>query len=734
MRSSTRWWLLALLSQLVLISAVPAAAQPEPSGPHPRLFLDGQTEANLRSLAGKSGTVVSAVVARCKAIESSPESFARDGYMGLDWAQYLQTCLIAWKATGREGAARTAVRYFQALLDDLQVVGDGKGGDAAARRDSGYSIRALGPYSALAYDWLHDAPGVDAALLARARGRFKAWTDWYASDGYRSRSPGTNYNAGYFFAATLIAVAQGSEAGEDGARLWRHVVDTLFEKDLLPSMTDGVLRGGDWGEGWQYGPLSVAEYALAARAVAPYGVDIEPVRGWLREIVIRHVHSLTPSGDRTYAVGDTDIEDANLAVRRETLAAVVVGPASLESKQWAMAELTRLGLLAGQADFQLFPALAEAERVTPVAYPREASPKTYFARGTSILYTHSGWSSQGIWFVAPCSGTIDVDHTHANAGSFVLSRGSDDIIVDPSPYGTLSSLTSNAPTVVSDNLPAEYLPSQAFWGRKTGFRWVRTPETGIVAARCDYADQYRIQETPSDIPLAYRDLLLIPYRDRTGAESALLFVLDRTRGRTPAQSLHLRFRSPAKLELNAATASGKVGSSMAHVRRLATSEISVSSRRLERGSCFTEQYTRGNCDAARFAVSEISAVLAGPQTYALHLIEATPVRQEINEPIDLGASGGTAWSVERDGATWVVAVPATGDTMSYLAPATPALHAYLPYASEGRRKIRVQGTKDGARCRFNIGGDVGVEIGGSPGMFTVDAACNITDRAKDDNT
>ena len=112
-----------------------------------------------------------------------------------------------------------AIRYFRALLNDLEIVGDGKGGDGAASRDHGYALRALGPYSALAYDWLHDAPGVDAELLALARKRFKAWTDWYAENGYRARSPGTNYNAGYVFAATLIAVAQGGEAGEDGAQL-----------------------------------------------------------------------------------------------------------------------------------------------------------------------------------------------------------------------------------------------------------------------------------------------------------------------------------------------------------------------------------------------------------------------------------------------------------------------------------------------------------------------------------
>ena len=589
--SRTPRWLLTLLMLSASTLAFPAAAQSEPSGPHPRLFLDEKTQRNLRELGNKSGTAVSAAVRRCKELESSPESFARDGYMGLDWAQYLQSCLVAWKATGKESAARGSIRYFRALLNDLEVVGDGKGGDRAASRDSGFALRAHGPYTALAYDWLHDAPGVDAELLALARKRFKAWTEWYAQSGYRARSPGTNYNAGYLFAATLIAVAQGGEAGEDGASLWRHVADSLFEKDLMPAMTEGVLRGGDWGEGWQYGPLSIAEYALAARAVAPHGVNIQPVAQWLEEIVIRHVYGLTPAGNSTYAVGDADLESAYLPVRQGTLTAVVAGPAPLEAKQWAMAELVRLNLLGDQADFQLFSTLAEAERVPAVEFPREKSPRTYLAAGTSILYARSSWSPRGIWFVTPCSGAIDVDHAHPNAGSFVLSRGSDEIIVDPSPYGTLSSLTSNAPTVLSDNFPPDYRPSQAFWGLQTGFRWIKTPESGLIAARCDYADQYRIQETPSDIPLAYRDLVLIPYRDEKEEESALLFVLDRSKGRTPAQSLNLRFRSTAKLGLSEATASGKAGTSSVHIRRMQSSEAKVSVRKLK-GAAASPSSTR----------------------------------------------------------------------------------------------------------------------------------------------
>ena len=40
----------------------------------------------------------------------------------------------------------------------------------------------------------------------------------------------------------------------------------------------GVLDGGDWIEGWQYGPLAVAEYALAARAITRQGVTVDGSR------------------------------------------------------------------------------------------------------------------------------------------------------------------------------------------------------------------------------------------------------------------------------------------------------------------------------------------------------------------------------------------------------------------------------------------------------------------------
>ncbi len=650
-RRVSRWFAASRATWLVCVLAAAGAnvaggQQPlaEPTGPHPRLFSEPETLAAFTELARDRNSFVSRTVTRCREIGAEPARFATDGYMGLDWAQYLQSCLIAWRATGVERYGATALVYFRALLDDVKTVGDAKGGDDSAQRDSGYAIRALGPNAALAYDWLHDFPGVDEPLRSRARQRFRAWTDWYLENGYRARSPGTNYHAGYLFAATLIAVAQAGEAGADGTRLWNHAVDTIFRRDTLPAMrAGGVLVGGDWAEGWQYAPLSVVEYSLAARALERYGLESADVAPWLRETMMRHIHAMVPDAQSgVFVVGDTDGEEAYLAARTETLAAVIAGSAPLESRQWAESEMRRLHLYDDVKAFPLFPALAEAARVKPVDVPRSTLPLHYVAEGTGVLYARTGWSADATWFVVQCSRTRDVDHSHPNAGNFALSRGRDAVIVDPSPYGSLSSLTSNAPTVESSVLPATYVPSQAYWSERTGFRTLEQLPGGQIVVRCDYADQYRIQQTPSDIPFALRDFVLVP---SAGEHDAHLLIVDRARTSGAERDMYLRFRTLAHLARNEAGATGPIGSTRVSIQTLALTSGTPELRRLERSSCFEDKYTRGNCDAARFAVDEYRMQLDGPRPEAIHLVSAT------------GAAPPSA-SIIQQGALRTIALPA----------------------------------------------------------------------------
>src|SRR5262245_37171412 len=422
--------------------AVARAAPPEPTGPHPRMLLDADLKAAWHERRDGRNPVAAAILL-CSSGGGREHAGAQ--YMGSEWKKLLQACLVAWAATGEPGHAATALRYFTALIDDLDTIGDGKGGDDAGNRDSGYAIRNLAPYTALAYDWLHDAPGMTPALRARARQRWAAWLSFFERSGYHPHDPGSNYHAGYLLAATMVAIAQAGEAGEAGRALWRTVVDRMWNKEMAAALAPGgVLDGGDWDEGWQYAPLSVAEYALAARILKPY-VRVDGIAGWLAAVLRRHVHALNPS-DRLWVGGDLDSPEAYPEPSAMTLAAVALGDAAPDERRWARGELSRLKL--ADTDSLLYSALA-AIGDPPVLPPRASWPTWYRAAGTATVFARTGWDDRAIWFVAECARTAGLDHRSPNAGNFVLSRGTADLIVDPSPYGSLSTLTGNAPAVRS---------------------------------------------------------------------------------------------------------------------------------------------------------------------------------------------------------------------------------------------------------------------------------------------
>jgi hypothetical protein len=230
----------------------------------------------------------------------------------------------------------------------------------------------------------------------------------------------------------LIAVAQAGEAGEEGTKLWRYVADELWNKDMKAALAPGgILDGGDWPEGWQYGPLSVTSYALAARVAKRAGIPVEGVDRWLDAMLKRHVYAMSPA-DQVYPGGDTESERANLDPAVNTLNAMSLGDASPDTKRWAKGELARLKLV--DKDSLLHDALATVGD-KPALVPRATWPTWYVATATSTLYARSRWDEQAVWFVAECSKSIDVDHRNRSTGTFALSRGKDDVIVDPSPYG-----------------------------------------------------------------------------------------------------------------------------------------------------------------------------------------------------------------------------------------------------------------------------------------------------------
>ena len=702
--------LAALLTFATTFGAT-SIATAEPSGPHPRMLLDSELRAAWHTQAtAEHGPVVGAI-ALCTDAANTHEH-DRALYQGAEWAKVLQACLVAYAATDDKAHAATALRFFTALIDDLDDLGDHKGGNNAARRDDGYAIRNLGPYTALAYDWLHDAPGMTAELRTRTRARWKAWLDWYREKGYRAHTPGSNYHAGYLLSATMIAIAQAGEV--EGAALWSEVADKMWKQDMAGALAhNGLLEGGDWPEGWQYGPLSVAEIALGARLMRAAGVEVPGVARWLSALLRHHVYALSPN-DRVFPSGDLEDEHPNAPPSVLTLDAIALGDATPDDKRWARGELSRLKL--SDRDSLLYDALAGVGD-KPVLPPRASWPTWYVAAGTGTLFARTRWDDEAVWFVAACHAAIETDHRHVDAGNFVLSRGKDDVIVDPSPYGSQSTLTSNAPTVASAQLPKEYVPSQGSWSEKTSFDFTTQRASGVVAARCDYSDQYKFQERRSDVPDALRDLVMIPSSD--GRDAALV-VVDRAETGDDERAMYLRFRTPGHFALDGETATSTVGTT-----KLVISSVGRTSGKAELGvptlkDCFKAGTVRGTCDAARFPVIDYRVVIAGPKPRAAHVISVAGAKTTVaTSPLSGDGWAGVTLRGLRDAS--VVWRTSGSGTFTYRAP--HGTHVILD-APDKTGMATITAKREGEGCVVEVA--AGGSISARPAIVTLDAQCNVT--------
>ncbi|MEO6775745.1 MAG: hypothetical protein ABI467_22485 [Kofleriaceae bacterium] len=685
------------------------AAPAEPTGPHPRMILDAGLRAAWKQQAGLAhGPVVGAI----KLCAHARDTHDHDNgvYRGSEWVKVVQACLVAWGATDAKDDAATAIKFATALLDDQDTIGDHKGGNGIVAHDDGYPIRMVGPWTAIAYDWLYDQWPVE--LRARARERWKAWLAWYREHGYRKDTPGTNYHAGYLFAATAIAIAQGGEAGADGAKLWAEVADKMWAKDMAVAFTDdGALAGGEWPEGWQYGPLAVAEIAFAARAMRQAGAPVQTAR-WLRQLLRVHIYGLTP-GDGVFVLGDSEDEtSAYIKPNPLTLDAVALGDASPDDKRWARGELSRLQLQ--DVDWLVFDAIAGVGD-KPVLPPRASWPTWYVATAVRTVFARTSWNPDAVWFVAECAPWLDVDHHVPNAGNFALSRGKDDVIVDPSPYGSQSTFTTNAPTIRAPKFPQEYQPSQGYWSEKTGWNLLSQRTSGIVAGRCDYADQFKFQDTPSSVPEAVRDLVLVPSADR---KEAALVVIDHAETGGADRDMYLTFHTPGKLALtgsNGDTATATVGGTKLVITNLGHAGKPVIATPTLK-DCFKDGTVRGTCDAARTPVTYYRLELPGPAPRVVHVIAATDPKTTVTSTALAGSDwAGVALAGMRDAAV-IWRTQGTG-AFTYRAP--HGMHVVL----DAPDKAAVTAKPEGTGC------EVTVATGGEltpPLVFALDDHCKIT--------
>lgn len=407
------------------------------------------------------------------------------GYQGFEWADAVASTALLWHATGDDRYAAASLRYLNALLDDRLHLGDGQGGADVVTHDSGYGIRTFGAYSALAYDWLRGAPGMNDELRRKVRERLGQWLGWYQKEGYLRDRPTANYYWGYLTALTWSGMAA---AGDDArADRWLEAARSELSSKVLPTFRDD-LRGGGWPEGWQYGEYTALEVALVARAFrSPFNVDVPGKLPWLAQTVTHHVHALLPDEKSVYdggTWGEHPAKPSGLAMTALGLALEGVDDARAAEARWlcahALPPLTReqawLGLLADRPD-------------AVMRSPREGAATSLHMPGQGLTFVRSDWSKDAVWASFQGGPRLAEDHQDADQGHFELARGADQLLVDGG--GSEGSATINHNTLLIDdggeNL--NYPPNQGVWGTKV--RTTRFGDDGVAAvAVAELADAY----------------------------------------------------------------------------------------------------------------------------------------------------------------------------------------------------------------------------------------------------
>jgi hypothetical protein len=716
--------------------------------------------AKLATLAAKSGTSSSRLVSQCQETIDKPKDFqSRNGVDASTWPGAAVACAFAYVVTKQTKYLTQALLYWKTSLNDDEKMGDNLGctpansnpnvkgwsGDPPAppglltvTHDTGYPIRWYGPFLALAYDWLYDAPGVDEALRTQTRSCLTAWVDNYTLRGYLNDSPGFNYNAGYVVAKTMAGIAIGNDGGADG-HLWTQTLHEIFGtllvgKGLKGSKAAlgapvGVMVGGDWGS-WQYGPLSILEYAASARVVEENGAPQPEMDEWVNSLVLRQIHGTVPKGDGQFCGnGDFDSDTIYEPVPSSQPDAVLLGPSSDQAARWALA--TKQKADTAEAGF-VWDALAELRDVQAEDYVATSPPLWYLARGTGTVYARTSWTASAFWSVF-MSSPNETDHVHFAASNFIFTRGFDHLVVDGSNYGEPGSFETNALTADAANLTGDDAHSQTDFS-PTSLAWARGTADGVFAARADIAKTFAVRDK-SDVAYAHREWVMLPEGE--------IVALDRVRTSAATRNMYVNFHTNTKgtlaLDAGMKVAKGTSGGSQVVIHPVLLSGGTPAIVKPPVGSCKMDcSYPCGSCNASRFAVDEYSLSVPGTWAVAVHVIdglatgEAAAMVASLNDdsidPAPKHNAGVLGASIFRSmKQSFIVASSAqdgaSSSTMTYAVPgASAARHVVFdaPEAADGTSVVTA--AVAGTQCVVTVVAGSGAGTAGRPLMFSTGAA------------
>jgi MYXO-CTERM domain-containing protein len=570
--------------------------------------------------------------------------------------------------------------------------------------------------------------------LSQTRTCLTAWVDYYTVSGYHHDEPGANYNAGFVIGKTMTAIALGTDAGADGDRLWSETLNDVFGTLLVGDGlgTGGVMVGGDWAEGWQYGPLSVLEYAAATTAVEEWNAPQPTLDTWASSLAVRYIHGTVPTADAQY-VGNGDFDDTMVYAppSLNTLDAVLLGPSSDDAAHWAAFE--KQTQMPGRQG-RVWNALAEVRVAGPIDYRASNPALWYLAAGTRAMYVRTDWTANAYWAVFQSEPQVVSDHIHFAASNFVFSRGADHLIVDSSQYGQPDTLATNAVTADSPGVAGDYAPSQTPWSQAE-LVWSRGTASAVYAARSDFAKAFIFSDNPSDIPYAHREWVMLPEGE--------VVTIDRVHTADATHKMYVSFHTNTGgggLSLGGGVASGTVGGSQVTIHPVLLSGGTPAITQPAIGDC-SGNYPFGPCTNARFTVDDYQVQVPGPFAVAVHVIDGGAVAEvatvgsmndDTVDPAPKQNTGVIGAAVLRSGQqSYVVASSAVDgaspSTMTYGVPGMASRHVVYDAPEDASGKSNVSAAAVGGHCVITI--TAGGAMAGHPLIFKVSDAtsgCTVT--------
>ncbi len=683
-------------------------------GPHPRILLTAERLALLQDEAKANPPHWQLLLKNCD--EAVTGKGIGSGYQGEDWANATLDLALCGKILKKPAYTKASLRYMQALVDDHDDVGDKKGGDKVARDDDGYAIRNRGFMAAIAYDWLHDEPGMTDEIKKHMIGRFHAFNTWYQKDGYRKDEPWSNHFMGWFASASMAGVAtdgddpRGAEMRKMARNLWSTVIVPGYKRRL---------EGGDYPEGWQYARLIGAVLGIYIDAEGrsyPGGPEKLVLElPWMRESITFQTHALLPDGKHTFDSGDWVKKPAQPFSHQLFGVAVALPPGDPFAKQALyMAQRHKHD---GEPGWNWLAAIADLP-TRPIEDPKKGNT-SYLAKGTGVVLARTDWKETAGW-VSFNSGSFFGDHQHHDQGHFEVVRGDDALLIDPGDYDSYSTQSHNCILVDDKKENDRWSPNQAIYS--TDASVARFEDAGgVVYAHADYTtawnpDEYPRYKKTRSVSRAERDFIFSrnPVTGMPGAGNARVVVYDRITVSKPTYAVSWAGHSSVKPEVTGPNLRIGVGKSSAWVTTLlpsgATATLLAEPTVVNPPEVYLRNEVAEGITSTRF---EIPSPKGKTEHRFLHTVVTGATGQKPPAATRIEGEGLEGAALDTEAYLFPTAAPQRiPAAVSYKAPETATRHIVTGLAPGS--KYVVTAKKEGALCTVALlpGGSVGASGAG----------------------